>query len=258
MVPSTRKILVTGLGLVALGFTTGRLLGQGQPDGNVQRVNSNAAGSAPAAKVTAPPVIGTIDMERVLKEYDKFKYLSEEFQAQVLARKNELMSLGSKMQQNAEAMQKFNPSSADYKKFENEITLLKAQMEAKKEQAQREFEMKEADSMATLYKEIQEMASRVAQHRKMTYILKVSGQQVSTGDPKSVMAAMSSTVIYSDPRNDISGDVITYLNRQYQINGGTQPKGTAAATARAGQPDAPQGAQQPAAAPAAAPRGTQR
>lgn len=256
MVLSTRRIVVTGLGLVGLGFMTGQLLGQGQQDENVRRAASNSASAAP--KVTVPPVIGTIDMERVLKEYEKFKFLGEEFQASVLAKKNELMKLGTQMQQNAEAMQKFTPGTPDFKKYEDQITFLKAQMDAKKEQAQREFELKEADSLATLYKEIQDMAGRVAHLRKMTYILKVSNQSISGGDPKSVMAAMSSTVIYSDAQNDISSEVIAYLNRQYRINGGQPPKSAAPATARAAQPTAAPAAATGAQAPAAPARGVQR
>jgi outer membrane protein len=244
--------VLTGLGLVGLGFMTGQTLGQGQQDENVRRSASNSSSAAP--KATVPPVIGTIDMDRVLKEYEKFKFLGEEFQASVLAKKNELMKLGTEMQQQAEAMQKWTPGTPEFKKHEDKITFLKAQMDAKKEQAQREFELKEADSLATLYKEIQEMASRVAHQRRMTYVLKVSNQSISGGDPKSVMAAMSSTVIYSDPHNDISSDVIYHLNRQYRANGGQPPKAAAPATARAAQPGAATGAQ-PA---AGATRGLQR
>ena len=185
-------------------------------------------------------------MERVLREYEKFKFLGEEFQASVLAKKNELMKIQSEMQQNAEAMQKLAPGSVDFKKFEDKLTFLKAQMDAKKEQAQRDFELKEAESLATLYKEIQDMASRVAVQRKMTYVLKASNTPISSADPKSAMAAMSSTIIYSDPRNDITNDVITYLNLQYRKGGGQPPKGNAAATARATTaPGTPAGVQQP-------------
>lgn len=253
MVLSTRRIVVTGLGFLGLGLLTGRLLGEGQPDEGVRRTSTpNAAASASQAKPTVPPVIGTIDMERVLKEYEKFKFMGDEFQASVLAKKNELIKLGTQMQQQAEQMQKLVPGTPDYKKFEDQITFLKAQMDAKKEQAQREFEMKEAESLATLYKEIQDMATRVAQWRKMNYVLKTSSQPISGGDPKSVMAAMSSTIIYSDSHNDISSDVINFLNRQYRMNGGQPPKATTPAAATGAAPA------QASPTAAGAPRGTQR
>ncbi len=68
--------------------------------------------------------------------------------------------------------------------------------------------MRQAEAMATLYKEIQEMVKRIAQWRKMNYVVKVSNQPITGTDPNSVMAAISSTLVYADPRNDITNDVI--------------------------------------------------
>ena len=44
------------------------------------------------------------------------------------------------------------------------------------------------------------MVSRVAKMRKMNYIVKVSNQPISGANPNSVMAAISSTMVYADPR----------------------------------------------------------
>ncbi len=76
--------------------------------------------------------------------------------------------------------------------------------------------MKQAESMAALYKEVQAMVARVAAWRKLNYIVKVSNQPISRTDPNSVMTAISNTMVYADPRNDITNDVIHNLNRMYQ------------------------------------------
>ena len=52
------------------------------------------------------------------------------------------------------------------------------------------------------------MVARVAKWRKMTYVVKVSNQPISGGNPNSVMAAMANTMVYADPRNDITNDVV--------------------------------------------------
>src|SRR4029077_21039747 len=92
------------------------------------------------------------------------------------------------------------------------------------------------EAMATLYKEIQAMVARVAKWKKMTYVVKVSNQPVSGGNPNSVMAAMANTMIYADPSNDITNDVVYNLNRMYKATGGPAPKGSAAPN---GGPDPP-------------------
>ena len=88
--------------------------------------------------------------------------------------------------------------------------------------------------MATLYKEVQAMVGRVAQWKKMTYVVKVSNQPISGGNPNSVMAAMANTMVYADTRNDITNDVVYNLNRMYKATGGASAKAAAGAATPAG------------------------
>jgi outer membrane protein len=184
-----------------------------------------------------PPVIGTIDMDAVFKNYEKVKVSSEEFKTAALARKADLQKIQTEAQQEGEILAKLTPGTEDFKKHENKVTELKARFEAGREQAERDFAGREAEAMATLYKEVQAMVSRIAQWRKMTYIVRVSNQPIMGSNPNSVMAAMANTVVYADPRNDITNDVVYNLNRMYKATGGSPAK-TTGSTAPAGS-DAP-------------------
>jgi outer membrane protein len=214
-----------GLCTAGLGLVVGPSLGQ-QSDSGVRRTAASTSSSAPASPV--PPVIGTVDLDAVFKNYEKVKVSSEEFRAAAMSRKNDLMKIQAEAQAEAEMLAKYNPGTDDYKKHENKVTELKANYEAKREQAERDFAAREAEAMATLYKEIQAMVARVAKWRKMTYVVKVSNQPISGGNPNSVMAAMANTMVYADPSNDITNDVVYNLNRMYKATGGPAPKGSAA------------------------------
>jgi hypothetical protein len=48
------------------------------------------------------------------------------------------------------------------------------------------------------------------------------------------MAAMANTMVYADPRNDITNDVVYNLNRMYKATGGAAPKPGASAASGAG------------------------
>ena len=133
-----------------------------------------------------------------------------------MARKNDLMKILSEAQSEAEMLAKLAPGTEDYRKHENKVTELKARHEAGREQAEREFTQRQAEMMATLYKEVQAMVSKVAEWRKMNYIVKISNQPVSGANPNSVMAAISSTIVYADPPNDITNDVTHNLNLFYK------------------------------------------
>lgn len=238
MVFSSRLIVAMGLGAVGAALLAAPI--QGQQDAGVrQTANTRANGFDDPI----PPVIGTIDLDVVFKNYEKVKVSSEEFKAAAMAKRNELMKLQNEAAAEVEMLGKLAPNSDDYKKHENNITELKARMEAGREQAEREFASKEAEAMATLYKEIQVMTARMAQARKMTYIVKVSNQPITGENPNSVMAAMANTMVYADPRNDITNDVVHNLNKIYRASGGqpakpAAPAGTAS-TGAAGAAAAP-------------------
>ena len=240
MVISSRAIVAAGLSAVGLGLLAASTLGQ-QPDAGVRRTASPST-AAPAAPIS--PVIGTIDMDAVFKNYDKVKVSSEEFKAAALARKGDLQKIQADAQQEAEILAKLTPGTEDFKKHENRVTELKARFEAGRESAERDFASREAEAMATLYKEVQAMVARIAKWRKMTYIVKVSNQPISGSNPNSVMAAMANTMVYADPTNDITNDVVYNLNRIYKATGGpsvkasaTTPPATSAPAAGPAQPE---------------------
>ncbi len=239
MVVSSRAIVAVGFGLVGLGCLASPAAAQGV-DGTVRKAAGQAptqtsAASAPKPKAALPAVIGTVDLKAVFDNYEKVKAQKEEFKAAAMAKSKDLMALQSEGQEEAQKLSKMTPNSVDAKKIEDHISEIKAKLEAGREQAQRDFALRESEMLATLYKEVQEMVQRIAEYKGMTYIVQVSNEQVSGSDPNSVMAAMAKTVVYSDPRADITKDVWHNLNLRYQAAGGTAPKAGANA-ARASTP----------------------
>jgi outer membrane protein len=249
---SSRGIWAIGLSslgvALAVGSSSGQQTGRASEDSAVRGVANQGTSVPPRPPVPVAPIIGTVDLELVFKNYEKVKNANKEFNGAMLARKNELMKLMSEAQAEAEMMNKFTPNSEDYKKHEGRVTELKAKHEAGRESAEREFALRQAESMATLYKEVQAMVARVAKWHNMNYVVKVSNQPISGSDPNSVMNAISSTMVYCDPRNDITNDVIHNLNRMYRQfqEGQTNPaaatkplnRGSGSAAGSAARPDA--------------------
>jgi Skp family chaperone for outer membrane proteins len=249
MIRSTRAVLAIGLGLFGMGCLVGPSLAEQRPDGDVRKVAANNAPQQPAPKPPPAALIGTVDIENVFKNYDKFKFQREEFSAAALAKHKELMALQAQGKEESEKLQKMVPNSVDAKKIENTLTQLKAQIDAGREQAQRDFALRETEMLIATYKEVQAMVARVAEFKALTYVVKVSNNPIAATNPDSAMAEMGKTVLYSDPRSDITRDVIHNLNREYKAAGGVAPKEKTAAAAA--PPEAPAAAPAPAARPAA-------
>ncbi len=227
----TRLTLVLGLSLLGLFELVGPSYGQQgqQKDTGVRPVSTPPASSpAPAAPVAAKPIlIGSIDVDKVLMEYDKFKVANETIRAESLERYKQLMDLANQGKQEQEKFQRFAAGSADQRKSEDRITQLKAQIEALRVNSEREFTQKEAETMANIYNEIAGMTKNVAKNRGMTFVVKYSDTPATGSEPNSVVAAMSRTMLYADPSVDITGDVIKYLNWYYKQSGGPAPKNNA-------------------------------
>jgi outer membrane protein len=211
--------LAIGLSLAGVVYLVAPTRGQApKADPRVQGANAAANGARPAGalKPATPTIVGTIDLETVFKNYEKVKAVQKELSAAIQVRKGELMKYDDEARSVIEMMKKLNPGSEDYRKHENRLTELKAKMEASKEQAEREITLRQAETMATLYKEIQAYAKWVAQHRGITHVMMSSSAPPTGSDPNTVMAAISRPVVYSDSGNDITNDVVYYLNQSYQ------------------------------------------
>ncbi len=234
---SPRQIWAIGLSLAGVIYLAVPSQGQvPKADRNVQAANGNAGGTrspgTPAAP--APTVLGTLDLDYVFKNYEKVKAANKELGTTFQIRKGELMKIENEARQEVEMLQKMQPGSENYRKSENKITELKAKMEAGKEQAEREMTLRQAETLSTLYKEVQAYAKWVAQRRGITHVLTTSNSPPTGSEPNSVLAAMSRPVIYADPHNDISNDVVYYLNQSYQKLGKPADKPAAARQPQAG------------------------
>jgi Skp family chaperone for outer membrane proteins len=223
MVVWPRKILAIGLSLTGVVYLAAPSQGQApKGDAGVRATSSNGASgnrTGGALKQATPTVIGTIDLDQVFKNYDKVKACMKDLQSQIQVRKAELMKYDEQGRQEMELLRKFQPGSTDYRKHEDRITELKAKIDASREQYQREMELRQAETMAILYQEVEAYAGWVAKQRGITHVMVASSARPSGSDPNSVLAAVNRPVIFADRRNDITEDVITYLNQTYNKMG---------------------------------------
>jgi Skp family chaperone for outer membrane proteins len=216
-----------GLCLVGVAGLVAPSFGQ-QQDAKVKAASNPAASTEASAARVAPKAaaIGSIDIEKVLKDYDKFKVANETIRAEALARHKSIMEIATEAKQEQEKYAKFLPGSPDAKKCEDRITQLKAQFEAGRENAEREFAQKEAEIMATIFNEISAMTKGAAVQRGLSFVVRYSDAPASGSEPNSVAAAMGRTVIFADPAADITAYVTYWLNQRYKESGGVAPKNT--------------------------------
>jgi outer membrane protein len=217
---------------------------------------SSAAPVAPAAGTQAPPAsvrIGAIDMDKVFEGYKKAEFLREQIKQEMIKKNAELSNLSNQMREQVKVLEGLDPSGNDYKLKEADLTRMKVEFETQREQAQAAFARRDAEALATIYKDIQDMASRVAKNKGLNFVVKVSNELPSGTDPNSVLAAMSHSIVFYDPSLDITTMVVYNLNLQYEKQGGASLPAAAASVAPADRATVPASAPAQAAAPGARP-----
>ena len=227
MAISSRAGWALGLGVLGVAAWVG--VSHGQGDGSVQKTSGN--GTATTTAKAVPAVLGSIDLETVFRGYEKTKFHMEQLKADAMAKEGQLKGYIAQAKDVAKEMEALQPGSKDFKDRDAKLTQLKANLQAVKESAQREFGMKEGEIMATFYKEVQVMCSRVARAKGMTYIVRVQNEAINSQDPESAMSAMSRPVVWSDPTSDITTTVVWNLNQEYLKAGGPVVKNPAGAAA---------------------------
>ncbi len=230
MVVSSRAIVAVGLGLVGLALVVAPATGQQAPDNSVRKTSGAAASvAAPSTpKTPDPAIIGWVDMAAVFKGFEKVKVQGEEFKVAVQNKQKELMKYSQEAQQESEMLAKMTPGSVDYKRHEDNITQLKAKYEAGRESAEREFTLREAEMLSSLYKDISTMVGRVARARGMTFVVRVNNDPIAGANPNAAMMAIERDVIYADKSLEVTSDVVFHLNREYKAAGGGSVKATSA------------------------------
>ena len=224
MLRSTRAALAVGLGCFGVAGLVGQSVAQ-QQDAKVTRTASANSGTGATAPAAMPAVsIGSIDVEKVFRSYDKVKVAGETLNAEVKIRYVELTKLATEGKKEQETLERMAPGTIDARKCEEKMVQIKAQMEAARQNAEREFTQKETLTMTEIYNEVADMARAIAMQRGMTFIVKYNEGKVQGTEPNSAMASMSKTIIYADPRVDITEDTIRFLNHKYKGAGGQPPR----------------------------------
>lgn len=220
MAISTRATLAMGFGLLGAAGLVSATYGQ-QGDGAVRKTSGNGAAAAPATATTFPKAsVATIDLEAVIRGYEKAKFQIDQLKAEGIAKAAQLQAIVSEAKQLVKEMETLQAGSKDFKEREAKLTEMKAKLTSGDETLKREQQARYVEILSNSYKDAQAMTQRYAESRGITCVLKNNAEPFKTSDPESAMAAMSQPVMYVDVNLDISRHVLHNMNQDYIRSGG--------------------------------------
>ena len=163
-------------------------------------------------------------MGAVLKRYGKVRQSSQRLSADRDDARANIAKLRSKAQAIAGEMERLSPSGEDYRAREDRLAAMKKQVERESEGFQTELSQRQARESASVLEDIQEVIAEVARAKGMDYVVKVSPEPRPDASPSDVVAAFNRSVLYANPRNDITDEVARELNRRFEAAGVKDPR----------------------------------
>ncbi len=191
--------------------------------------------AAPAA-ASATHQVGLIDMAHVFKNYDKFKSMTEEMQADAKQAQDDATAMVEEMKKIQTTMQGLTEGSPDYIKNETAILTLQTKLESFRKVQQREFLRKEADIYKTVYMDVQDAVQKYSKYYKYTLVLRFNRQSVDAAEnPQEIITSMNRQVVHYREQDDLTDPILNFLNDEYKKASG----GAAAPAAREARGTAP-------------------
>ncbi len=179
-----------------------------------------------AAETQTPPTgaaIGSVDMDAVFRGYSKVKRVSEDFNAQAKeAPKQRYNPLLEEVQKLNDELAKLAPGTQEHRSIEGRITALKERLEVERSMLEREFSQREAQNLSEIYREIQAAVARAAKRQGLSHVVKITPELPSPSSPNKLTEVLNGSILYADPRNDLTEEVVRDLNREDEA--ARQPK----------------------------------
>ena len=184
-----------------------------EPDENRRDWEADKIGPATTAAV------GSVDMAAIFKRSEKAQRAQERYSSYIKAEQERLADLVAQFKKLAAPLEQLASGSPDFVALEGRITVLKNQYQTERDALAREADRRQARTTAAFYQEVQDVITSVAKSRGMSFVVKVSPGPQPDSEPNEVQTALDHSVVYADPRNDLTEEVIRELNGRFKATG---------------------------------------
>lgn len=187
----------------------------------------NVASAQQQLSSAGPAKIGLIDMAKVFQDYQKFKDLRENLKTKIEASDAKAKQLATAVTNIQNQMKDIKPGSPQYGQYEKALLSARGDFEAFRAGEQRDLMRQESAIYKQIYVEVTEAVRLYANVKKYSLVLRFSPKGAEESEtPQQIVDSMNRQVVYHRPDDDITQNVLGYLNRQYQKTASAPRTGT--------------------------------
>lgn len=180
-----------------------------------------------------PHKVGLIDMAHVFQEYDKFKVLRDDLQAEITKSDAEAKQMVERMKIMQEELKKYTGGSPQYEQAEKALLSAKGDLDAFLASTKRRLARRESEMFKEIYGDVSKAVTLYAEYAKYTLVMRFNRKGIDdASSPAEAVNTMNKTVIYHQNSNDITNTVLQYLNGEYKKSPGARAPARAAGQSR--------------------------
>lgn len=189
-------------------------------------VHAQNRASAPAARPAAGTSIGKVglvDVGHIFTHYEKLKANRDALQEEMKTSDVKLKQYQDQAQAITEQLKSGTivKGSEQWTELEKQFTEINAKGQAEMSNLRREFIRKEVQMYKQIYDEVAFTVGQYAQARHYSLVLRYqreSEAEEAAGieDPNQIMSRVNQLVVYHQDTDDITDEILKYMNEQYQ------------------------------------------
>lgn len=170
--------------------------------------------------------VGVIDMAHVFQNYTKFEALRTNLQAEITQSDEEAKAMVTRLQQFQESLKQYKVGDEKYTAGEKQILAAKGEFDAFRASTQRKLAKSESEMFKVIYTDVTAAVKLYAEYAKFDHVMRYNRKDVSDEmNPQEAVQTMNKTFIYTKSENDITDQVLGYLNKKYgETTGGTNAR----------------------------------
>lgn len=190
---------------------------------------SFACGAMPAVAQTTGgpaafvPVVAVVDLPLLLRNHARFKAQEEQMKRDIQAAEDLLKQDQKVLEEHARRMQDFRKDSPDFKKAEEELAKMQADLQLKVNIQKRNFAEFRTKALASVHDELSNYVYNYALQQGILIVLNYNGDEPDPSNPQSVMQALNHPVLYKHPAADITQNILQMINQQIPVNPRPKP-----------------------------------
>ena len=174
--------------------------------------------------------LAVVDVPDTSARYVRTRDLEAQFEQRRVAFNEQRQAMQERIQRAGQSLQQeLKPGTSEYEQRRKEVAMLEAELQWFVEVEGRKLEQALAESLRSIYTDIQEVIAEVALERGIDIVL--AADQLPEEMPQSTTQVRQQIilqkVIYWNPRVDLTDEVVTRLNARYKARRLTSPSGAA-------------------------------